>query len=107
MADDGHGHDDKAHSTSGASESKTSMPRMDNIFQKVEDYITAGISRFVAFIFLLITLGAVFGYFVSQKEGNTATLLLISPAIVALIAYYNRAFAVGVFFVLVLFIFLL
>ena len=78
------------------------MPRMDNFFGKIGDYITSGISTFVAAIFIIITIGAFYGFFVARHQADAAVYFLIAPAIVGLIAYYNRAFAVAIFIVLVL-----
>ena len=79
--------------------------RMDNLFLKVEDYITKSISRFVAFLFILISAGAVLGYVVGTKgEGE---IFILAPAVAGLLAYYNRDFAVAAFSIFVLIIFLL
>jgi len=80
--------------------------RTDNFFEKVENYITGGISTFVAFLFFLVTIGALYGFFVASKKGDYQEWFLIAPAIAGLIAYYNRAFAIAVFGLLILLIFL-
>ena len=102
---DSHGHDDQGHGEAAAETKSSPVPRMDNWFMKIQDYITEGISRFVGFLFLLVTIGAVYGFLVAQKSGNQ-TLFIIAPAVIALIAYYNRAFAIGIFILLVILIFL-
>lgn len=71
----------------------------DNWFAKIEDYIGQSISTFAASIFLIFTMGAVFGHLFTQTNPN----LLVVPAVLGVLAYYNRAFAVialGVFAVI-------
>ena len=86
------------------SKSGTPTSMSDNWLQKIEDYITGGISRFVAFLFLLITIGAVLGYFVAQRRESE--ILLVIPAAAGLLAYYSRDFAVAVLAIVVVFIIL-
>ncbi len=83
-------------------ESSGEKPKMDGFFEKIENYITSGISTFVAFLFVLISVGAFYGFLVAKHQADVAVYFLIAPAIVGLIAYYNRAFAVAIFIVLVL-----
>jgi len=86
---------------------KISAPKSmsDNWFQKIEDYITSGISRFVAFLFFLVTLGAVLGYIVAIRgEGE---YLILVPAAAGILSYYSRDFAVAAFGLFVILIFIL
>ena len=78
----------------------------DNVFQQIEDYVTGGIARFVAFLFFLITLGAVYGYFIAQRGSDLQQYFLLAPAIIGVIAYYGRALSVTIFVILLLFVFL-
>jgi len=78
----------------------------DKFFSSIGNYITAGISRFVAFLFILISLGAFYGFLVSSRQGDAGVFLLIAPAIAGLIAYYNRAFASAILIVLIIIAFL-
>tara|TARA_Y100000310_G_scaffold345859_1_gene471633 strand:+ start:26725 stop:27030 length:306 start_codon:yes stop_codon:yes gene_type:complete len=78
----------------------------DNFFGKIGDYITGSIQRFVAFLFFIITIGAVFGYFVGSRT-DISELVLIIPAIAGLLAYNNRAFAIAGFVLFLILIFLL
>ena len=74
-------------------------------FQQLEDFITTGISKFIAALFILISLGGLFGWFVAQKGGPFVWLLIL-PAIIGLFAFYNRGFAVFGFVLILLFVFL-
>jgi len=81
--------------------------RTDDFFKKIESRITEKISTFVAFLFVLITIGTFFGYVVASKQGDYRQWLLLVPAVAGLFAYYNRAFAIAVFIILALTMFLL
>lgn len=101
MADDhrhDHHHDEKPAASSGKSMS-------DDLFNKVIDYVQGKIATFVAFLFLLITIGAIYGAVVVSHPGTEAIspFLVIAPAIMGFIAYYNRDFAVFLFILLFLF----
>ena len=76
-----------------------------DFFQKIGDFITDGISKFIASLFVLISIGAVLGYFAAQK-GGMFTWLIILPAIIGLFAFYNRGFAIFAFLLIILLIFL-
>ncbi|AJF60722.1 MAG: hypothetical protein QT03_C0001G1242 [archaeon GW2011_AR10] len=81
--------------------------RSDPLFERIGDYVTGKIATFVAFLFFLITIGAVYAVVITQTPlvGFTP-LLIIAPAIVGLIAYYNRDLALLLFAMLVLLIIL-
>lgn len=87
---DGHG-SEKGHGDSHGSKGETC--RSDPWFGQVQGYITHSIQRFVAFLFILITIGAIIGYVAGTKN---AEYLVLVPAISGLIAYYNRDFALAV-----------
>lgn len=76
-------------------------PMSDNLFDRILKYITTGIQRFVAFLFFLFTAGAVYGIFITRASPAAQPFLLIAPAAVGLLAYYNRAFAIWAFVMLV------
>jgi len=78
----------------------------DNFFGRIGDYITGSIQRFVAFLFFIITLGAVFGYFVGSRV-DISELVLLIPPVAGLLAYNNRGFAIGAFVLFLIMIFLL
>ncbi len=80
--------------------------RTDNIFKKIEDYITGGIQRFVAFLFFILAIGAFYGYLIAKKDSDLQMYLLLAPAIIGIVAYYSRAIAIWVFVILLLLIFL-
>ena len=89
----------------GAKSAASPQPNMsDKWFEKIQDYLTGGISRFVGFLFFLITAGAILGYVVAQRgEGE---ILILIPAAAGLLAYFNRDFAVAVLGFVVLLIIL-
>lgn len=76
---------------------------LDKLFNDLLNYITKNISIFVAFLFTLISIGAVIGYFIGIRREDE--WLIIAPAIVGLIAYYNRGFALALFVLLLILIF--
>ena len=76
----------------------------DNWFGKIEDYLYGSISRFVGFLFFLITAGAVLGYIVAQRgEGE---IIILVPAAAGLLAYYSRDFALAVLGIVVILVIL-
>jgi len=77
--------------------------RMDNIFKKVEDYILGGLSRFVAFLFFLIAIGAFYGFIIARKDSSIQEYLLIAPALLGILAYYSRVIATALFAILIIF----
>jgi len=77
-----------------------------NFFKFIEDKATAGISRFIAALLIMITIGAFFGYFIAGKGGGLYTWLLLAPAVLGLFAFYNRGFAIFAFVLIALFVFL-
>lgn len=80
---------------------------VDKWFGDLQKRLDKTISSFVAFLFILISLGAMFGVFVATRYPNYSIWAILGPAIIALTAYYNRAFALAVFIILVvLFVFM-
>jgi len=98
-------HEEHEHTESSkVSTAKKSMT--DDLFGKIVDYVRGGIATFVAFLFLLITIGAIYGALVVTHSGGIqgiAPILLIAPAFLGFVAYYNRDFAVAIFILLLLF----
>jgi hypothetical protein len=76
--------------------------RVDGWFESIQKYVTGKIGSFVAFLFLLYSAGALTALFVMTRYPNHAYLVVIIPALAGAIAYYNRAFATGAFFILIL-----
>ena len=73
--------------------------RTDPLFEQVEKYVTGKIATFVAFLFLLITLGAFYAVVITGATlDSTSILLVLAPAIVGLVAYANRDIALIIFF---------
>ena len=65
------------------------MGHVDNVFSKISGFIGATVQRFVTFLFILLAFGALYGAIAVQVD----PLLLFIPALLALLAYYNRTFA--------------
>ena len=88
-----------------ASSGTAQKSRMDPWFERTQKYITDSIQRFVASLFILISAGAVIGFMLAQRPGGE--FLIIVPAVAGLIAYYNRDFAMVVFSIVILLIFII
>jgi hypothetical protein len=100
------GHESHGHSESHSeakTKDKTSMvdETIDRLAKRIENYITGGISKLIAAILFLITIGAVYGYLAASRGEPIAEYFIIAPAIAGLLAYYNRSFAVILFILLV------
>jgi len=70
---------------------------LEKRFLGLANYLSAGISRFVAFLFLLFALGAFFGAFVYTSHPKIGFFLIMVPAVLGLVAYYNRIAAIFLF----------
>lgn len=80
--------------------------RIDSLFQRVVGYVGKQISTFVAFLFFLFTAGVAFGVFISMRFPELVPYFVIAPAIMGLIAYYNRTVATILFVALILVFFI-
>ncbi len=85
---------------------EASVGKLDSWYEKIMGYITNRVSSFVAFLFFLFTLGAFFGLAVATKAPHLAPYFVIVPALLGLIAYYNRTFATVMFLLLLVFVFI-
>ncbi len=83
----------------------STLGMIDKAFDKFSSYLSDRISAFVAFLFLLITIGAFYGYLIVPRFPELSFYLLIAPIALALIAYYNRTFASILFVGLLFFVF--
>ena len=95
MADSGHS-GPKEEKKAGNGGGKNFM--VDRFISGLTDWIAEGIGKFVAFILFMVTVGAVFGYFVAVRDLNA--LWLMAPAVVGLIAYYERDIAIVLFVII-------
>ncbi len=89
-----------------ASEEKSNPSRVDGWIERVERYITGTISSFVAFLFFLFALGAMYGAVVISKSDELGIYLIIALALIGLIAYYSRTFSLIIFTGVIVFIIL-
>lgn len=89
-----------------AEDKETTIGAIDKAFDKFSSYLSERISVFVAFLFILIWVGAFYGYFVVTRFSELSTYLLLAPVGLALLAYYNRGFSALSFAALLLFVFL-
>ena len=81
--------------------------RVDGFFDKIAHYIGTGIQRFVSFLFFLFTAGAVFGYWVAISGNPFDEYFILAPAIMGIVAYYNRTAAILLFIILIVVMFIL
>ncbi|MCD6434112.1 MAG: hypothetical protein J7L14_00695 [Candidatus Diapherotrites archaeon] len=83
------------------SEKQDALPKFDTLYSKIANYVSAKVGNFVAFLFFIFTLGVVFGAVVVQAHPGIVYYAILFPAILGLVAYYNRAFATGLFIIFV------
>ena len=70
------------------------LGKVDSAFQKILNYVGKQISNFVAFLFLLFTAGIAFGMYVTHNYPEYSGLFILIPALLGLVAYYNRTVAI-------------
>lgn len=75
---------------------------LDKFFDDLSTKVTETLKSFIAFLFLLLAVGAAYGFFVTLKHTEIAPLLVILPAVLGLIAYYNKTFAIAIFVLLII-----
>ena len=75
--------------------------KTDNWYDKIAAYVSEQVSTFVAFMFFLITVGAVYGALVAAKNPTLEPILIIAPAVLGLVAFYNRDISTLFFIVFV------
>ena len=85
-------------------EKENELKGIDKWFNKLDNYFTGKIAAFVAFLFFLFTVGAVFGAVSVWKLPGLAPYIIMVPAFLGLIAYYSRGFATLMFIAVLLII---
>lgn len=76
-------------------------------FDKIWDAISKSTSILVSSAFIIFALGSLFGYFIATIYTNQGLVfLLLIPPILGLIAYYYRTFAIIIFILFLLLLFL-
>lgn len=77
-------------------------------FDKIWDAISKSTSILVASAFIIFALGSLFGYFIATTSNFAQGMefLLLIPPVLGLIAYYYRTFAIIVFILFLLLLFL-
>jgi len=88
-------------------EKADSTGRVDSWFIRVQEYITKKIGAFVAFLFLLVALGAFTALMVMQRWPEYAMFTVIVPGAAGILSYYNRSVAIILFALLLVFAFLI
>jgi hypothetical protein len=86
--------------------SERANAKADSIFEGIGKYLVEKITTFVTFLFLLFAAGMLYGRFIIPQFPGIEIFLLAGPFVIALIAYYNRLFAIIAFVILALFILL-
>lgn len=82
--------------------SSDALGTVDKLFERLSNYVTRRISVFVAFLFFIFTLGSVYGSWIIIRKAPLAEILIIIPALMGLLAYYNRSFATAIFGAIIL-----
>lgn len=80
---------------------------IDGWFGKLQKEAGTKTPNFAAFFFFAIAIGAFVGIMIMQQYPSQALMAVLLPALSGAIAYYNRAYAVGIFLLLIAVIFLL
>jgi len=80
--------------------------QVDSFFTKISGKIEGNVSAFVAFLFIIITMGIYLGHIVTLRAPEQIYLALLVPLVLALIAYYNRTIATALFVLLLLIVLL-
>ena len=80
---------------------------VDKWFTKIQVDIGKKIGAFVAFFLFLLAIGIFIGINAARNFPEQAMLAVIIPAMAGIIAYYNRAFAVVILIIMLIFIFVL
>ena len=78
-------------------EAPAALNWLEKRFMGLAGYLSTGISRFVAFLFFLFAVGAFFGAFVYTSYPKIGFFIILIPAVLGLIAYYNRTVAIFLF----------
>ncbi len=96
-----------SHSDSGGGGKKASGGgdrsfMVDRLFQRIVSYVSEGIAKLIAFILIVVTIGALIGYVIAQRQAPF--LLVFAPAALGIIAYYERDVAILLFVALLLFV---
>lgn len=79
--------------------------RVDSFFQRLSGRVGERISTFVAFLFLLLTIGIAIGIYIAFREPEYIYQAIAAPVILGLISYYNRDIAMVLFFFFLVFFF--
>ena len=97
------GHEEEPHAVEAPSSSGAKPCKCDPFFDKVSNYVTGKIATFVAFLFFLIAIGAIYAVVITNAPLTTVTtVLILAPAVVGLLAYWNRDIAVIIFVVFII-----
>lgn len=75
--------------------------KCDPHVNKMMEYVTEQIADFIAFLFVLFSLGAIYGWWIISKVPHLTAELLFVPLALAVVAYYNRDFAAIIFTVVI------
>ena len=90
-------HSDTSSSEHGTESTSKGSSKMENWINKIIGYVTSHFRRFVAFMFFVFTIGAGSGILIMHKAPQLAGILVLAPAIMGLLAYYNTTIAVILF----------
>jgi len=77
---------------------------VDAFFNWLSGSVSKNTGSFVAFLFLMTTIGILVGYFVTIKAPEMIYYAILAPLVLGFIAYYNRAASMIVLFLLLAFL---
>lgn len=66
-------------------------------FHNLLKYVSNELNDFISLLFILFTLGAIYGWYVASAQPRMAVELMAAPLFIGAIAYYNRDFATLIF----------
>lgn len=68
---------------------------IENLFDRLWKFAGKSVQVLVAFMFMVFALGSLFGFFLGSVSNfrQEATLMLLIPPILGVLAYYYRTFA--------------
>lgn len=85
-------------------EQENALGKVDKFFSKMSGYVTKKVSAFVAFLFLLLGVGILIGYWVTLNAPEYIYFTMLAPLFLGLLSYYNRALAMALFLFFLVFL---
>ncbi|MEK6924078.1 MAG: hypothetical protein AABW54_02480 [Candidatus Micrarchaeota archaeon] len=83
------------------------MSTLEDIGKTVIKNLAASLRKFTAFMFIIYTIGVIVGMHVGANAPQYANIAVLAPIGLAALAYVSTAFAIAIFIVVALLLFLL